>query len=317
MTNAAELISRASTVEKASTEPESRKLGSSLTSKGDLRAVLWSAAGATALAFLVFALLETLRPLRRRREPRVRRAARNLTAGGISLAVVTLLQTPFLLPAIQWAASHHIGLLNLVSLPRPVEVALAIVLLDYTLWIWHRINHVVPFFWRFHLVHHVDRDMDASTAFRFHFGEQGLSVGYRLLQVVALGVDPVALWVWQGVLAVSIVFHHSNTRLPVWLEGAIVRVIVTPRMHGIHHSNYRNEANGNWASLFTAWDYLHGTVLLSVPQDTVDIGVPGYGKEEDVTLGKILAIPFGSQRDDWGERLERPIPEAPRTELAP
>ena len=288
-----------------------------MTSKGNLLAVLWAAAGATALAFLVFLALETIRPLRRRREPRFRRAARNLTAGGISLAVVTVLQTPFLVPAVRWAAAHRFGLLNLVSLPRAVEIALAIVLLDYTLWIWHRINHVVPFFWRFHLVHHVDRDMDASTAFRFHFGEQGLSVAWRLLQVVVLGVDPVALWIWQGVLAVSIVFHHSNTRLPVGLERLLVRIVVTPRMHGIHHSNYRNEANGNWASLFTAWDYLHGTVLLSVPQETLDIGVPAYGKNSDVTLGKILAIPFHSQRDDWENRLARPIPDAPRTELAP
>src|SRR5580765_6765356 len=162
--------------------------------KGDLRAVLGTAAVATAVAFLIFLAFESARPLRRRREPRLRRAARNLTAGGISLAVVTLLQTPFLVPAARWAAAHHFGLLNLVPLSRPVEIVAAVVLLDYTLWVWHLLNHVVPFFWRFHLVHHVDRDMDASTAFRFHFGEQGLSVAYRLLQVVLLGVDPVALW---------------------------------------------------------------------------------------------------------------------------
>lgn len=285
--------------------------------KGDLLPVLWTAAGATAAAFLIFIAVETMRPLRRQRESRPRRVARNLTSGGISLALVTVLQTPFLLPAVHWAASHRIGLLNLLPLSRPVEVVAAVVLLDYTLWVWHLINHVVPFFWRFHLVHHVDRDMDASTAFRFHFGEQGLSVAYRLLQVVLLGVDPVALWTWQGLIAVSIVFHHSNTRLPLKLERALVRFIVTPRMHGIHHSNYRNEANGNWASLFTAWDYLHGTVLLSVPQDSVEIGVPAYGRPEDVTLGNMLAIPFRAQKEDWQARIERPIPEPNRRELAP
>src|SRR5262245_38254387 len=289
--------------------------------KGNLRAVLWTAAGATTLAFLLFLAFETIRPLRRRRESRLRRVARNLTAGGISLAVITLLQTPFLLPAVKWAAAQRVGLFQWIAVPRPAEILLAIVLLDYTLWFWHRINHVVPFFWRFHLVHHVDRDMDASTAFRFHFGEQGLSVAFRLLQVVALGVDPVALWTWQGILAVSIVFHHSNTRLPIRLERALVKLIVTPRMHGIHHSNYRNEANGNWASLFSAWDYLHGTMLLSVPQDSVEIGVPAYDREQDVTLGRMLAIPFGEQRDDWvgesGARLERPHAPARRLELAP
>ena len=67
--------------------------------------MLWTAtAGATAAVFLVFVAYETLRPLRRRRESRVRRAARNLTAGGIALAVVTLLQTPFLVPVANWAA---------------------------------------------------------------------------------------------------------------------------------------------------------------------------------------------------------------------
>ena len=289
--------------------------------KGNLRAVLWTAAGATALAFLLFLAFETVRPLRRQRESKIRRVARNLTAGGISLAVVTLLQTPFLVPAVKWAAATRIGLLNWIALSRTIEILVAIVLLDYTLWIWHRINHVVPFFWRFHLVHHVDRDMDASTAFRFHFGEQGMSVAFRLLQVVALGVDPVALWIWQGILAVSIVFHHSNTRLPIRLERALVKLIVTPRMHGIHHSNYRNEANGNWASLFSAWDYLHGTILLSVPQDSVEIGVPAFSREEDVTLGRILAIPFVRQRDAWagesGSRLERPRIAGDRLELAP
>jgi sterol desaturase/sphingolipid hydroxylase (fatty acid hydroxylase superfamily) len=290
--------------------------------RGDVRGVFWTAiTGATAAIFLVFLAYETLRPLRRRREPRLRRAVRNLTAGGISLAVVTLLQTPFLVPVADWAARRHLGLLNLVELSRPVRIVLSVILLDYTLWIWHRINHVVPFFWRFHLVHHVDRDMDASTAFRFHFGEQGLSVGYRLLQVVVLGADPTCLWIWQGLLAVSIVFHHSNSRLPIGLERLLVRVIVTPRMHGIHHSNYRNEANGNWASFLSAWDYLHGTVLLDVAQDSVDIGVPAYHREEDVTLGRILAIPFLPQKDDWigesGPRLERPHDPAAKLQLAP
>jgi sterol desaturase/sphingolipid hydroxylase (fatty acid hydroxylase superfamily) len=284
------------------------------------RLVFWIAASATAAAFLLFLAWESLRPLRRQRESKLRRVARNFTAGGMALAVVTLLQTPFLVPIARWAAARRFGLLNLIELPRPVAIVLAVVLLDYTLWIWHRINHVVPFFWRFHLVHHVDRDMDASTAFRFHFGEQGLSVGYRLLQVAILGVDPLSLWIWQGLVSVAIVFHHSNSRLPIGLERVLCRIIVTPRMHGVHHSNYRNEANGNWSSLLSAWDYLHGTVLLGVPQDTVEVGVPAYGREEDVTIGKILVLPFLPQRQDWiaedAPRLERPHDPSQKYRLA-
>jgi len=287
---------------------------------GETRGVFWGAAAATGAVFLVLLLFETRRPLRRLRESKVRRVARNLTAGGTALAVVTLLQTPFLVPVANWVARRHVGLFNLIELPRPVAIALLVVLLDYTLWIWHRVNHVVPFFWRFHLVHHVDRDMDASTAFRFHFGEQALSVGYRILQVAVLGADPWSLWIWQGLLSVSIVFHHSNCRLPLGLERVLCRIIVTPRMHGIHHSNYRNEANGNWSSLLSAWDYLHGTVLLGVPQHSIEIGVPAYEREEDVTIGKILAMPFRRQREDWvgedGSRLERPHDPPQKLELA-
>ena len=287
---------------------------------GQTRGVLLGGAAATGLAFLVLLVFETRRPLRRQRESKPRRVARNLTAGGIALGLVALLQTPFLVPAARWAGERRFGLLNLTDLAPPVRIALAVVLLDYTLWVWHRINHVVPFFWRFHLVHHVDRDMDASTAFRFHFGEQALSVGYRLAQIVILGVDPVSLWIWQCLVAVSTVFHHSNARLPLALERVLVKVIVTPRMHGIHHSNYRNEANGNWSSLFSAWDYLHGTVLLGVTQEAIEIGVPAYGREEDVTLGKILLMPFMKQKDDWigeqGPRLERPHEPSQRLGMA-
>lgn len=186
---------------------------------------------------------------------------------------------------------------------------------------WHLLNHKVPFLWRFHLVHHVDRDMDASTGIRFHFGEQILSIGYRVIQIGLIGADPLAIAVWHLMLVVAILFHHSNSQLPLWLERILVRVIVTPRMHGIHHSNWRNETNTNWSSLLSAWDYIHGTVELSVPQGSIEIGVPAYAREGDVTLPKILAMPFVPQREDWvgpdGVRLERRHYPAAKMTLMP
>ena len=280
----------------------------------------WVGAVILAAVFTGIAALETVRPLRRRLEPRLRRTIRNFTTGALSLAVITFLQAPILMPLVHWTERHGVGLMNVVRFPAAVEVVIAILLLDYTLWHWHRINHVVPFFWRFHLVHHVDRDMDASTALRFHFGEYALSIGWRLLQVVAIGPSPVAIWIFHALLVVSIVFHHSNTRLPARLERLLVRLVVTPRMHGIHHSDWRNETNSNWSSLLSAWDYLHRTVLLSIPQETIVIGVPAYRKPEEVTIGRILSMPFRRQRDDWsgagGEQIDRPH-SGDESELAP
>jgi len=249
--------------------------------------------------FVALAVLETARPLRAAVEPRPRRVARNLGIAGLGLAALTLLQAPLLVPVAEWARGHRIGILNWTSLPAAVETVAAVLLLDYTLWHWHWLNHRVPFLWRFHLVHHVDLDLDSSTALRFHFGEMMLSVPYRLAQVVVIGASPSAVTVWQVLLVASILFHHSNVRLPAGLERVLVRLLVTPRMHGIHHSDYENETNSNWSSLLSAWDWLHGTLLLSVPQREVAIGVPGYGDPRQVTLGRSLALPFRKQREDW------------------
>lgn len=250
--------------------------------------------------FGVMSIAETVRPLRSRVENRVRRAVRNLTTGGVSLAVITILQAPVLAPVARWAEARRFGLLRLIALPGWLELLLAIVLLDYTLWWWHRGNHQLPFLWRFHLPHHVDLDLDASTALRFHFAELTLSIGYRTAQIVAIGVTPYTLWVWQTTLFVSILFHHSNLRLPTAIERALVPFVVTPRMHGIHHSDVRSETNSNWASLLTCWDYMHGTIRLDVEQDSIRVGVRTYDDRADVTIGKILAMPFRTQRDDCG-----------------
>ena len=249
---------------------------------------------------LVFALLETLRPLRRRRESKLRRAGRNVAMAGVSFAVVELLQIPILLPISHRAAEGSLGLLGLLGARGLLRSAAAILLLDYTLWHWHRVNHRVSFFWRFHSVHHVDRDMDASTALRFHFGELGMSVGFRALQVLAIGADPVSVAVYQTLLFASIFFHHSNTRLPIRFERLLVKILVTPRMHGIHHSDYRNETDSNWSSLFSLWDYLHGTILLDVPQQSITIGVPAFDDPKKVTLGRLFWMPFQEHRnEDW------------------
>ncbi len=258
----------------------------------------WVAVALVGGAALI-SLAEAVAPLRRPRERRAVRIARNLTLAVLGLAVAAALQALFLLPVAAWALESRAGLLGRLPPGSPLRLAAAFLLLDYTLWVWHRANHRVPFFWRFHRVHHVDRDMDASTGVRFHFGELALSAGYRALQVAVIGADPLAVAVWQAVLLASVLFHHSNTRLPVGLERVLVRFVVTPRMHGIHHSDRRAEADSNWSSILSIWDRLHGTARLDVPQAEIEIGVAAYQDPRDVTLGKLLGLPFAGKPDDW------------------
>ena len=119
-----------------------------------------------------------------------------------------------------------------------------------------------------------------------------VSVPYRAAQVLLLGVAPRPLSVRQTFVFASILFHHSNLRLPLWLERIAVRIVVTPRMHGIHHSVETDETNANWSSGLTLWDTVHGTLRLDVPQDEIEIGGPAYRLPDEVTFPRLVEMPF-------------------------
>ncbi len=249
--------------------------------------------------FGVLIWLENRRPLRGSVEPKLKRNIRNLTIAGFAAVALQMAEQPLARPLTKLVERKNLGLLKIVRLPKTLETTLAIILMDYTLYLWHVLTHKVPFLWRFHLVHHVDLDLDASTALRFHFGELTISTLWRAAQIVTIGVSPVSFAAWQMLLFPEILFHHSNVKLPVELEKRLGKFIVTPRLHGIHHSMVRDETDSNWSSGLTVWDWLHGTLKTDVPQNEIVIGVPAYQNQVEVTLSKILPLPFETQRDDW------------------
>ncbi len=266
-------------------------------------------------AFLTIALAESRRPLRVQQHAKFRRDLRNLAVATLSAVTLQALEKPVVDPLSRLVERRGWGVLKRANLPPLLESALAVLLMDYTLYLWHILTHRSRLLWRLHQVHHVDLDMDATTALRFHFAEMAVSVPYRAAQVSLLGVAPRPLSIWQTLLFVSIIFHHSNLRLPLWLERRLVRLIVTPRMHGIHHSIIEKETNSNWSSGLTIWDRLHGTFRLDIPQDEITVGVPAYRDPDEVTLPRLVEIPFVEQRSAWrlldGSKPRRvPAPEA-------
>jgi sterol desaturase/sphingolipid hydroxylase (fatty acid hydroxylase superfamily) len=277
------------------------------------------AVAALGLIALALGVAERRRPLRRRVEPDGPHAGRNLAVAGLGGAATVLAELALGWPAAR--AGRGRGLLRLLPAPRGLSALLGFLLLDYTLWAWHRLNHAVPALWRFHLPHHVDRDLDASTGLRFHFGELALSAGVRASQLALLGVGRGVFFGYQVVLLAGVLFHHSNLRLPIGIERRLCRLIVTPRMHGIHHSIVEAEAGSNFGSLFPWWDDLHGTRRLDVPQAALVIGVPAYLDPRDAALPRVLALPFERPRTSWrfhdGRRPERPALPGPAGALAP
>ena len=204
---------------------------------------------------------------------------------------------PVVQPLAARAERRRAGLVQRLPVPPIIRDALAVLAMDYTIYVWHVLTHKVPALWRFHLVHHIDLDLDSSTALRFHAADMLISVPWRAAQVALIGTSRRALAAWQAFFFASVLFHHSNLRLPARLERTLSRVLTTPRMHGIHHAADRGQTGSNWSSGLSVWDHLHGTIRLDPPR--ARIGVPAYRRPHEIRLAPSLALPFTRQRDAW------------------
>ena len=251
-----------------------------------------------ALFALLFAL-ERCFPLRNHAHSLIGRLVVNIAVSILTfLAAVTLVQ-PAAQWALRWSTHKPFGLVHFFTLPAWLELAASFLLMDLAFYYWHLANHRAPFLWRFHNVHHTDPELDVSTAFRFHFGEIALSSAFSAIQIILIGISPWAFAVYQLAFQSEVLFHHSNVRLPIRFERLLSKVLVTPRMHGIHHSQVRRENNSNFGTVFPWWDRLHRTLGLNIPQSKIVIGIPGYSQPEDNTVPNTLLMPFRKQRDYW------------------
>jgi sterol desaturase/sphingolipid hydroxylase (fatty acid hydroxylase superfamily) len=253
---------------------------------------------AVAVLVLLF-VLERFFPLRRDTRSLLGRLVVNIAISAVAFVAAIALVQPAVQWALRWSADKPFGLVHIFTLPVWAEFAISFLLMDLAFYYWHVANHRVPFLWRFHNVHHTDPDLDVSTAFRFHFGEIALSSVFSLLQVSFIGISPWAFATYQLVFQAEVLFHHSNWRLPIRFERLLSHVVVTPRMHGIHHSQVERENKSNFGTVFTWWDRLHRTLGLNIPQDAVVVGIPGYLLPDDNRLRNALLMPFRKQRDYW------------------
>lgn len=161
---------------------------------------------------------------------------------------------------------HHNGILNAYN--YPLQFALAFILFDLTLYIWHWANHHYDGLWMFHKVHHSDRSMNVSTAFRVHFIEVLLTTLIKALFIIVVGVDIVIVAVCEAVSMLFAMYHHLHLsfRHEKWLKW----LIIVPFMHRIHHSSLRKEHDSNYGAIFSIWDRLFRTASESL---TGEIGL--------------------------------------------
>lgn len=228
--------------------------------------------------FAGFSALEAAIPRRARLQSRLDRWATN--GSMLIIATVLVRAIAFFLPVIAATAGAALalqlgwGLFNAIALPFWAEVLLAIALLDLAIWFQHLISHKVPVLWRLHRVHHADRDLDASSALRFHPVEIALSAAYKLAIILLLGPAAIAVVLFEVILNASAMFNHANLALPKWLDTLLRMLFVTPDMHRVHHSIHRHEHDTNYGFCLSIWDRLFRTYT---PQ-------PGDG-HQGMTLG--------------------------------
>ena len=249
--------------------------------------------------FALLFILEQVFPLRARTARLWQRFILNLAISAVAFVTAAVLVKPLGGLLLRWSADKPIGVLHWVSLREPVAMAGGFLLMDLSFYYWHLANHKLPLLWRFHNVHHMDEDLDVTTAFRFHFGEIAFSAVFRMVQVLALGVSGWTYAIYEVVFQANTMFHHSNVRLPISLERLLNKVLVTPRMHGIHHSQVETETNSNFSTVFSWWDRMHRSLDVSVPQSQIIVGVPAYSGQIEKRVWGCLALPFQKQRDYW------------------
>lgn len=222
------------------------------------------------------------------------------------MIVVAAVEGPVVSRLARRAERNRSGLAQSLRLPKLARDLIAVLAMDYTIYVWHVLTHKVPLLWRLHLVHHIDLDLDSSTALRFHAVDMLVSVPWRAGQVALLGVSERALGWWQTFFFLSVLFHHSNLRLPVGIEALLSRFLTTPRMHGTHHTATRSQTDSNWSSGFSLWDHLHGTFRRDPDRDAAEIGVPAYRDAVETKIIPSLTMPSGPQRDAWQPALRHP-----------
>ncbi len=243
-------------------------------------------------AFVALFIAEGRRQLRKRKQPRLQRMVINSI---VAIPAFTLLRFLFLPVMVKLAMKNRQlqwGLNYQYAAHPLIKGMVAFLIMDYTNYLWHVLNHKVPVLWRFHVVHHCDPDLDVTTAIRFHFGELIGSVFYRGAFVFLSGATALQVLLYEILFEGATQFHHSNWKLPYTLEKGLNKIIVTPRMHGIHHSVIRQETDSNYSVIFSFWDRLHNTVRLNVPQDKIVTGVPSYSNPDELTIGYLLKLPF-------------------------
>ena len=249
---------------------------------------------AFASVFTLMALWEIRAPRRGQAIPRVKRWPSNIGIVILDTVVVRVLFPTTAVGLALLAEAQGFGLFNAWPVPYTLAVVVAVILLDFAIYLQHVLFHAVPALWRLHRMHHADLEFDLTTGARFHPIEIILSMVIKLMVIGALGAPAVAVLIFEVLLNATAMFNHSNARLPERFDRVLRWLVVTPDMHRVHHSVVMRETNSNFGFNLPWWDRLFGTYRAQ-PQaghEGMTIGVEEIREPAEQRLDRMLTQPF-------------------------
>ncbi|NOQ93748.1 MAG: sterol desaturase family protein [Methylophaga sp.] len=237
---------------------------------------------------------ELIAPRRQLHHSRWQRWTVNIGLSFLSTLIMRFVIAGSAIAVASYITEHNLGVLNVVELPTWLHFVLGVVLLDLAIYGQHRASHRWAWLWRLHKVHHTDLDFDVTTAVRFHPVEIMLSMCYKSLCILIIGVEPVVVLAFEIILSSCALFNHSNVKIPLAVDKGLRLILVTPDMHRVHHSTLQTETDSNYGFSISIWDRLFASYIDQPQQghDKMTIGLSQYQHVTDVNMPQLLLMPF-------------------------
>ncbi|PSL49425.1 sterol desaturase/sphingolipid hydroxylase (fatty acid hydroxylase superfamily) [Chitinophaga niastensis] len=241
---------------------------------------------------LLLWIIEGLVPRFRFSSNRYRHAGTNLFFTLTTVIINTGLAF-LIVKASLWTSAKQFGLLYWLQLPLWLHTVMALLMLDFIgAWLIHWVQHKTAWMWHFHKIHHIDTQIDATTALRHHPVESLFRVIALFVAIITMGVPFWMVMFYQTISAFMSQFNHANIRLPQWLDNTLSWVIVSPDMHKVHHSHFQPETDANYANIFSIWDRLFGTFVKVADTRNIKYGLDQYQDTRYQEIGPLLKVPW-------------------------
>lgn len=244
----------------------------------------------------IFLLLENFFPVYNYKSNKTRHVAINILFT-FTTVLVNFLMAFILIKTSFWVEANEFGLLHWIQLPIVVQIFVGLLFLDFiAAWLAHYTEHHVKWMWQFHVIHHTDMEIDASTANRHHPGESVVRFTFTIFAIFITGAS---FWLIMLYQAMSVFFGqltHTNIKIPSSLNTVLKLLFVTPQMHRVHHHYRQPYSDSNYGNIFSLWDRLFGTYR-DVDNSKLVFGLDThFNKHESENVWELLKIPFKPYR---------------------